>query len=127
MDGRCYRIYDQARLDWKNARLNCSRDHGDLGIVNTTAQREGLSALLETLNFNIATETLYLGLSIDSWAWLDGSAIDLSLWDSGYPTKDDKSETCVVLDGYKSKIENIPCIRQSITGFICQSREGRKI
>ena len=125
IDGHCYKIYDQARLNRKKARLNCSRDHGDLAKVSRTAQREGLSALLETLNLNIATEGLYLDLSRYSLAWLDGSEIDSSLWESGYPRKDDKSETCVVLDGYKGKIKNVPCLIESITGFICQSREGK--
>lgn len=127
IDGRCYKIYSQARLNWKNAQLNCSHDHGDLAKVNITAQREGLSALLKTLNLNIATKRLYLGLSKDAWTWMDGSAIDSFLWKSGYPRRDEKTETCVVLDGYKWEIKNVPCFRDNMTGFICQSREGKKL
>ena len=128
IDGHCYKIYDQARLNWMNARLNCSRDFGDLARVNTTKQREGLSDLLETLNLNIATKRLYVDLSIDfdSWAWMDGSPIDPALWKSGYPRQDEE-KTCVVLDRNQPEIINLPCVKNvtsGVTGFICQSREG---
>ncbi|XP_078377085.1 uncharacterized protein LOC144660350 [Oculina patagonica] len=124
IDGRCYKIYGQARLNWKEARLNCSNDQGDLAKVNTTAQREGLSALLETLNLNIARERLYVDLSIDldSWTWMVGLQIDSSLWKSGYPKKEN-GKTCVVLDRHAPALKNIPCVRSGLTGFICQSQQ----
>ena len=97
--------------------------------MNTTAQREDLSALLEKLNLSIATVRLYLDLLIDldSWRWMDGSPIDAALWKSGFP-REEKGKTCVVLDldGRKPAIKNVPCIINSVTGFICQSREGEK-
>ncbi len=125
IDGRCYKIYDQARLNWKEARFNCSHDHGDLARVNTTAQREGLSDLLETLNLNIARERLYVDLSIDlgSWKWMDGSQIDAFLWKSGYP-REENGKTCVVLDRHAPVMKNLPCVRSGLTGFICQSQQG---
>lgn len=126
IDNRCYKIYDKARLNWKEARLNCSRDVGDLAKVNTTAQREGLSALLETLNLDIKKERLYVDLSIDldSWTWMDGSPIDSTLWKPGYP-KEENGKTCVVLDRHEPAVKNVPCVRSAVTGFICQCRDGR--
>ncbi|KAL9987310.1 hypothetical protein ACROYT_G001594 [Oculina patagonica] len=127
IDGRCYKIYDQARLNLKDARLNCSHDHGGLSKVNTTAQREGLSAILETLNLDIAKDRLYVDPSLDlnSWMWIDGSPIDSTLWKSGYPRENDV-KTCVVLDRYTpaiKAIKNVPCVSSGVIGFICQSRE----
>lgn len=127
IDGRCYKIYRQARLSWANASQTCSRDLGRLAMVNTTAQLQGLSALLETLNLDIAKERLYLdrlSIDLDSWTWMDGSPIDSALWKSGYPIENNK-KTCLVLDKNEPAIKNIPCDRHGDIGLICQSREGK--
>lgn len=127
IDGHCYRIFPKARLNWMEARLNCSSNHGNLARVNTTAQRECLEALLQTLNLDIAREKLYIDLSKDlmgSWKWRDGTPIKDNLWKSGYP-KESNKPTCVKLDRYQPALENEPWdLTSGIQGFICQSQEG---
>ena len=106
--------------------MNCSQEDGGLAKVNTTTQRERLSAFLDTLNLNIARTRLYLDLLIDldSWTWMDGSPIDSAFWKSGYPMEHN-GKTCVVLDRDVPAVKNLPCVRSAVIGFICQSREGK--
>ena len=118
----CYKIHTSPSLNWEDAWSDCSSQSGYLAIIDTYEKLQGIVPLLRLVDWPYI---FHVGLVRDltSWSWLDGTSVDSSLFDAGYP-QIESGETCIAFDGYFPVIINVPC--DDLPGVACQSAKGEK-
>ena len=123
IEGRCYKIHTWPRLLWDYARLDCESNGGYLAIIDTTEKLQQVSSLLLS---DSSEYIFHIGLvrDLSIWSWFDGTPVDISLFEVGYPKSTAQDETCLAFHGFYPSIVNVPC--NSRFGYACEAFEGMR-
>lgn len=118
----CYKIHTSPRLVWEDALSECLSQSGYLAVIDTYEKLQGIVPVLRLVQW---PSTFHIGFNRDlvSWSWLDGTSVDTTLFEAGYPQKE-SGETCIAFDGYYPVMINLLC--DDLPGYACQSAQGEK-
>ena len=133
-DGVQYKFFYTAHSStWSDGREQCSKDGGNLVILETESKWRFITAQIQNLS-NPTKNEWFIGLtrngSGNDWRWITGQPLNNSHWQAGQPSKDGK---CVVIakdypNGTKGLFNDLKC--DSKKAFICEkqlSLPGRMI
>lgn len=104
-------------LDWFEARKYCRQHFKDLASVLYEEHNQVLAGKLQDRQL----EEAWIGLSRDSWKWLDGTTSSFRQWAPNEPNNDNNEEACVEMNG-----ESWSDRRCDLKlNFLCQSKSRR--
>ena len=90
--GQCYRVSDEW-VTWDVAQATCERDGGYLAVIRTAREQVFVSDILWEGTPEAAVYEAWIGLSRagqeESFAWVDGSALEQAQWQEGEPNEQD--------------------------------------
>ncbi|KAM6982028.1 uncharacterized protein LKV04_012727 [Tautogolabrus adspersus] len=93
-------------MSWTEAQSYCREHHTDLASVRNMAENQEIKGLIPFL------QAAWIGLSRETWKWLDGSNFSFRYWNQGFsePNNLFSKEACVSADfGNFGKWEDWPC------------------
>ncbi|XP_070767149.1 macrophage mannose receptor 1-like [Enoplosus armatus] len=87
-------VVTKKSMTWTEAQSYCREHHTDLASVRNMAENQKVNELVPT------GQTAWIGLSRDSWKWLDGSNSSFRYWnnDTKEPNNNVGAEACVAID-----------------------------
>ncbi|XP_041654995.1 macrophage mannose receptor 1-like [Cheilinus undulatus] len=98
-------------MSWSDAVIYCREHHTDLASVRNMEENQKIKE-------QISVWRVWIGLSRESWKWLDGSRSTFRYWNDGEPNNQYKNEICVAADfGNSGKWEDCQCHYKR--AFIC--------
>ncbi|XP_041654604.1 macrophage mannose receptor 1-like [Cheilinus undulatus] len=100
-------------MSWSDAVIYCREHHTDLASVRNMEENQKIKELASGL-------FVWIGLSRESWKWVDGSRSTFRYWGVTQPNNQFGKETCVAADfGNSGKWEDCQCHYKR--AFICYS------
>ncbi|XP_041654992.1 macrophage mannose receptor 1-like [Cheilinus undulatus] len=100
-------------MSWSDAVSYCREHHTDLASVRNMEENQKIEE-------QISGQRVWIGLSRESWKWMDGSRSTFRYWKDGEPNNQYKNEMCVAADfGNSGKWEDWQCHYKR--AFICYS------
>ena len=120
--GGCFLVNTRNSLSWQQALAQCKNEGGTLPKISREGLRYAFSNMLEGMT--LRPSNLHFGLmSQNLWAWIDGSLLNDSLWMQGFPTHNDRTQSCAVLPSGSSKLKNVDC--KLTLKPLCQKPPGK--
>uniref|UniRef100_UPI003AAAF96B C-type mannose receptor 2-like n=1 Tax=Centroberyx gerrardi TaxID=166262 RepID=UPI003AAAF96B len=102
-------------MTWTEAQSYCRQHHTDLASVRNQTENQKIHELVP----GAGPEGAWIGLSRDSWKWLDGSNSSFRNWNTVEPNNNWKNEACVAAQFSSGKWEDWNC--DVTRTFICYS------
>ncbi|XP_071371179.1 macrophage mannose receptor 1-like [Centroberyx affinis] len=101
-------------MTWTEAQSYCRQHHTDLASVRNPTENQKIQELMPA-----GLVGAWIGLSRDSWKWLDGSKSSFRNWNTVEPNNERKNGACVAAKFSSGKWEDWNC--DVTRTFICYS------